>query len=393
MAEPSTPPSDRLLTGSFVLACLSSFGAFGSFYLLLATLPLYVDHVGGSESEVGLLVGIFSVTALILRLFVGRAADRTGKKRLMVAGALVMTGSSALYLLADGIPSLFALRILHGAGWAVFGTTVNALVADLAPARRRGEAMGVFGMFGNLAMAVGPAVGVALLGSSATGTTSFVALFWTAVAVAAGALAASLALREPARKHPVLRGGGLAAMIEPRSLFPATVQMILALTYGALVSFLPLYAAQRGIGNPGLFFTVYAVTLVAARTFTGRLSDRFGRRAVVAPGLALAALAMLVLAFADGLPWFLAAAVIYGLAFAAAQPTLMAMVVDRARPERRGAAMGTFSTAMDLGIGGGALLWGLVAQAAGYPAVYLGATAVAVLALVVFLAGTRGRAG
>jgi predicted MFS family arabinose efflux permease len=100
-----------------------------------------------------------------------------------------------------------------------------------------------------------------------------------------------------------------------------------------------------------------------------------------------------VLSTAAALPSFLLAAVLYGLAFAAVQPALMALVVDRAAPNRRGAAMGTFSTAMDLGIGSGSMIWGVVAQTAGFTAMYTASATVAVLALAVFLAGTLRRRG
>jgi MFS family permease len=123
------------------------------------------------------------------------------------------------------------------------------------------------------------------------------------------------------------------------------------------------------------------------------LSDRFGRAVVIAPGLGLAALGLVVLSTATTLTAFLAVAVLYGLAFAAAQPAMMALVVDRAAPNRRGAAMGTFSMAMDLGIGLGSIVWGVVAQAAGYQAMYLAASVVALVALVVFVVGWRGQAG
>ena len=173
---------------------------------------------------------------------------------------------------------------------------------------------------------------------------------------------------------------------------PCSLSVVLAttmLTYGSIVSFLPLYAVSRGITNPGMFFTAYAIVVIVARGLTGRLSDRYGRSSVVIPGLILAALGLWVLAFATSLVLFLAVAVIYGLAFAMVQPSLMAMVVDRAHPSRRGAAMGTFSSAMDLGIGLGSLIWGVVAQVAGYQVMYLAAGCVAILALGVFLPGAR----
>lgn len=376
---------EPLFTRDFLLASLVTLSTFSSFYFLLATLPVYIVQIGGTEAEVGLVMGVFSASAVLLRLLVGKAADDHGKRPFILAGTVLVTLSSGLYALVKAIPLLLGLRVLHGVGWASFGTATNALVADLAPRSRRGEAMGYYGMFSNLAMAIGPALGVMLMRGY-----SFTVLFLASAGLALVAVLLSLGIREPASPNPHKPSTGTnRGIIERTALFPSLILALTAMTYGSIVAFLPIYAAKQGIDNPGLFFTVYAITLLVARGFTGQLSDRYGRAAVIAPGLVLAAAGLWVLASAGSLPAFLAVALLYGLAFAAIQPTLMALVVDRSAPGRRGAAMGTFSTAMDLGIGGGSFVWGFVAQAAGYETMYTISGGVALLALAVFLAGTR----
>ena len=389
----AAPPAKKepLLTTNFVLACLITLASFASFYYLLATLPVYITTIGGDEREVGLIMGVFSATTVILRPFIGRAADDRGRRIFILVGNAILAVASALYAGVTSVALLLGLRVFHGVGWASGGTTMNALVADIAPRSRRGEAMGYFGMFSNLAMAVGPALGFMLMNAF-----SFPVLFFTAAAIAAIAVVLGFALREPARlaPPPATAKAGKApgqGVIERTTLFPAAVLTLVTITYGSIVSFLPLFAAKQGIENPGIFFTVYAIVLILARGFTGQLSDRYGRAAVIVPGLVLATAALWLLATATVLPTFLAVAVLYGLAFAAVQPALMALVVDRAAPSRRGAAMGTFSAAMDLGIGLGSLLWGEVAYTAGFQVVYLASGGFAVLALLVFLVGARGQ--
>ncbi len=378
---------EPLFTANFLLASVMTLASFSSFYFLLATLPVYIMQIGGNEAEVGLIIGIFSAAAVVLRPFVGKGTDGHGKRPFIVVGSVLLTLSSGFYALVATTPMLLGLRVFHGIGWASVGTATSALIADLAPRSRRGEAMGYYGMFSNLAMAVGPALGVMLMTSF-----SFPVLFASSAAVAALALCFSLTLREP--EHfglPTPSGRGRQGVIERSALFPSAVLALTAITYGSIVSFLPIYAVQQGIPNPGVFFTAYALILLVARGFTGQLSDRYGRAAVIAPGLVLAAAGLWLLAFATSLPLFLAVAVLYGLAFAAIQPSLMALVVDRAAPNRRGAAMGTFSTAMDLGIGAGSVAWGFVAQAAGFQALYLASGGVAALTLLLFLVGMRTR--
>lgn len=378
---------EKLFTADFLLVSFTTLAAFFSFYFLMATLPIYVIRIGGTEAQVGLILGVFGATAVALRPFVGKATDDHGKRLFILAGNGLLCIASGLYTLIVSVPLLLGLRVFHGVGWASFTTASSALAADLAPRSRRGEAMGYFGMFSNLAMAAGPALGVVLMNSY-----SFPVLFASAAGVALLATLLSLRLKEPLRSaQQVPPKGSNQGVIEHTALFPAAVLFLTTITYGSIVSFLPIFATRQGIDNPGLFFTAYAITLIAARSFTGQLSDRFGRTVVIAPGLGLAAIALWILSTASSMAAFLVVAALYGLAFAAIHPTLMAFVVDRAAPHRRGAAMGTFSTAMDLGISTGSFLWGFVAQTAGYGTMYVASGIVALIALVVFLIGAKSR--
>jgi MFS family permease len=132
----------------------------------------------------------------------------------------------------------------------------------------------------------------------------------------------------------------------------------------------PLFARQQQLANIGPFFTAFALSAVIVRGLAGRLTDRIGRRMVAAPSLGLATVGLLVLARADAAPGFIAAAVLLGLGFGAAQPAIPAMTADRVPPDARGRALGTLYTALELAIGGGAVLLGLWASRRGYPSMF-----------------------
>lgn len=384
-----TEKRPALLTTNFALLCLMSLSAFSSFYFLLATLPMYILARGRSESQLGLIIGVFSAMAVLIRLPVGRAVDRHGKTPFILLGAILLTISSGLYILVDSVRAFLLVRILHGAAWALFGTALSALVADVIPQSRRGEGMGYYGMFSNLAMATGPALGIVLKDQG------YQLLFTcsSALALVAGLLLiflqkGQLPVNIPASAdHP--QKSGHSTFLDRTAVFPSFILGLIAITYGSIVSFLPIHAINQGIRNPGIFFTVYACTLIIARSFTGKLSDRYGRTSVIIPGIVLAALALAVLSHALSMSSFLLAAFLYGMGFAALQPAILALVVDRADPSRRGVAMGTTSVAMDAGIGGGSFIWGIVAQRGGYSVLYLCSAAVALLAVVIFVSVHR----
>ena len=121
---------------------------------------------------------------------------------------------------------------------------------------------------------------------------------------------------------------------------------------------MPLYAIDRGMSNPGLFFAVQATVMFFLRSYAGQLSDRFGRGAVLIPGLIMTSISLVLLSGASSLYVFLGVAVLYAAAMVSVQTSLMALIIDRVKPEMRGAAMGTYMSAMDAGIGSGAILWG-----------------------------------
>jgi MFS family permease len=379
----TSPSRHRIFTRDFSLAIVANLFSFTSMHLLLATLPLYVVALGGTVSDAGIVLACFTLTAVIVRPWIGRLSDRRTKKTIMLVGAVITAVSSLLYEPAHTVPLLMAVRVLHGVGWAAFGTAASALAADLAPLPRRGEAMGYFGVGMNVAMAVGPALGVYLVGRTGYG-----ALFLTAMVLSAAAALTTAGIVEPKREpghdaHQL----GWRSFILPSALFPSVVLFTNALTYASVVALLPLFAEEAKLGNPGLFFTVFSVVVLVLRGPLGKLSDRHGRVVVVAPGLVFTFVALLVLSQAQSTAAMLVVAVLYAIGVGAAQPTLMAMTVDRAGPQERGAAMGTFTTAMDLGIGVGSVVWGVVAQAFGFPAMYVAASLMGLVGVAVLLTG------
>jgi len=376
---------DRIFTRGFSLALLANLFSFCSMYLLLATLPLYVVAIGGTVTDAGVVLACFTLTAVIVRPWIGRLSDRRAKKAIMLVGAVILAASSLLYHPAHAVPLVMAVRVLHGVGWAAFGTAASALAADLAPPARRGEAMGYFGVGMNVAMAIGPAIGVFLVGRSGYG-----ALFVTAMVVSAAAVLMVVGIAEPRRPPDTAAPRrGWRSFILPSALFPSAVLFTNALTYASVVALLPLFAEEAKLGNPGLFFTVFSVVVLVIRGPLGRLSDRRGRGGVVAPGLLVTFVALILLSRAQSMTMLLVVAVLYAIGVGAAQPTLMAMTIDRARPQERGAAMGTFTTSMDLGIGIGSVVWGLIAEAFGFQAMYVAASFLGLIGVAVLLAGAR----
>ena len=178
------------------------------------------------------------------------------------------------------------------------------------------------------------------------------------------------------------------AMLSRAVIYPCLIVFCLMWTYGLMAAFLPLYAESQGT-NPGVFFLVLALVVAIVRGYAGQISDRLGRAPVAAAGLGLAAAALVALAVGHG-PWGLAlAGVLYGLGFGAAQPPLMAWTVDLVPPAERGKAMGTYYTALELGIATGAMGSGMILPHTGFPLLFLLVAGLPALGAVLALARVR----
>jgi MFS family permease len=353
---------------AFAVLWVATFLFYLGFQMLLPVMPLQAASLGGGEAHVGFIVGIFAFAAMLLRPVAGDLADRIGRRPLVLLGTAIFALAPLGYAVVGSIGGLFLLRLFHGVGMGLAPTAATVIATDLAPPARRGAAMGLFGLAPAVGLAVGPYAGGELVRALSFGPTFLVAAAIEAVALA---LAWSVPETQPAApgrpgSGQPARGAGAAGLVRlarrwfsPAAVYPAALLLALYLSYGGLISFLPLFTARRGLGNPGQFFTVIAVASVVVRGPAGRLSDRLGRPAVVAPALALAGCGLLVLGATTAPGAFLTAAALYGLGVGAVQPALLAMTADRVPPEERGRAMGTFYTAWELGISGGSILFGL----------------------------------
>lgn len=371
---------DRLWTKEFVQMTVGMLFLFTGFYLLLPTLPLFIKQSGGSESQVGMAIGVFTLSAVVFRPIVGGLLDRYGRRPFIFWGMLLFALSVLLYDWVGGILCLIVLRILHGMSWAVSTTATGTAITDIIPVARRGEGMGWYGLSMTMAMAIGPLIGIWVVQNH-----SFHILFLFATALSVMALLLAVGTKLP---HHPRDAAGRIAFFETSVVSVMAAIFFLAVSYGGITTFLPLFAASIKV-NPGTFFLVYALALALIRPVAGKLSDRLGEVSVIVPAQLVTVSALLVLSFSNGLMGVMASAVLYGIGFGAAQPALQAATLRLAHPDRKGVANASFFTAFDLGIGLGSILLGWVSQYAGYPALFTVSAVSVVVSLLIFTVYTR----
>lgn len=394
-----------LFTRDFVLLCLVTFCYFSSFFFFFPTLPFYIKHLGGHEADVGFLIGLSSLVACLVKPFAGRWVDRHGRVWLVSMAAGVFACMAVMHAWALSLAILFALRIVYGIAIGCFTTASGAYLADIAPAARRGEATSYWGLVSPFAMGIIPPLALGLMSSTIlhpveerlvavlpglAGTIewpeNFALLFFTAAGFAFLGCLFSLGMHELHTPSPPTQS---RAWFAHEALFPMTVNSLLYMTFTSYTTFLPLYARTLGVQNAGYLYSTYALALLSTRFLSARVSDQRGREAVIIPGLGSAVLALFVLACAPGTLFLYLGVILYGLGFGLAQPGLSAFMIDRLSPERRGLGMSTFSQGIDLGMGLGGILMGILATHIGFSAMYLCGSGCVASALLIFVVGSR----
>ena len=269
---------EKIWTRDFIFICMSNFFIFAGFQMTLPTLPLFVNELGGSDQLIGFVVGIFTLSALLIRPWSGHVLESLGRRIVFLIGLLIFVISVGSYAFTGSLILLFLMRIVQGLGWGMSTTAVGTIATDLIPQKRRGEGMGYFGLAGNLAMAFGPALGLLIIA-----VFDFTTMFL--IAASAGFISfliAAFIRYKPANKTPVQKKKW--DVFEKSALMPSLLLFFITMVFGGIATFLPLYAEQLGIDGIEWYFVVFAFSLMAVRAFAGRIYDRKGHKAIFLPG-------------------------------------------------------------------------------------------------------------
>ncbi|QIR39968.1 MFS transporter [Tolypothrix sp. PCC 7910] len=368
---------------------LSLFAAgllfWSSLAALLPTLPLYMEDLGASKQQIGIVLGCFAIGMLLFRSVFGRLADQKGRKIVLLIGMLVNAIAPLGYILVQSIPGLMAVRAFHGLSIAAFTTAYLALVADLAPEKNRGEIMGYMSLVTPIGAAIGPALGGYLQVAS-----GYTLLFLLSTGLAGIGLLCIVPIVNPPihkqNKSDSNQGKFWRLLFSPRVRVLASIMLMIGLAFGALHTFVPLFIkAARVDLNPGLFYTAGALASFSVRFFTGKASDRYGRGLFITLSLVVYAISMILLAFATTANVFLIAGTLEGAGSGILMPMISTVIADRSLPQERGRVFSLCIMGLDFGIAIAGPIFGSLAEQVGYRNMFGFCAALAILALLIFL--------
>ncbi len=355
----------KIFSRDYLLSFFAQFSFSSVFCILIPAIPIYLHRFGAKEGEIGFLIGIFSVSSLAFRPFVGRALLTVPERNFMIAGTFLYMLSCLAYLVAPPFWPLLIVRSIHGVGMALFATSSFTLLANMTPEAHRGRLISYYYLSFNLAFALGPYVSLLLINHF-----NFTVLFLACAALSSCSLYLTLKLgktqpivseQEPLKIRSFLSRGAIP---------PALIAFMLNIIWASIAAFFPLYALQHGVINPGLFFFFLAITLMLGRVSGGRLLDIYDRRKVIMLCLTLILIALVIFPFARSLGMFILVAVLLGAGWTLLYPILTVHVIENTGLQR-GPAMATFTAIADLGSGLGPMVMGLVVEKTSYTIMFV----------------------
>lgn len=326
--------------------------------MIIPELPDYLTKLGGEDYK-GLIISLFTLTAGLSRPFSGKLTDRIGRLPVMVFGAVICFISGILYPVLTSVAGFLFLRFFHGLSTGFKPTGTSAYIADIVPFHRRGEAMGVVGVFLSCGVAAGP-----VAGSWVAEQYTIEIMFYISSILGLMSVLILSGMKETLPEREKFRLSLLKVkkedVFEPKVLRPSIIIMLSVFSMGIILTVIPDLSEHVGIKNKGLFFTYFTLSSIFVRIIAGKISDRYGRPVVLKFSTLLLAFSMFTIGLAESSFLFITGSVLYGLAVGINTPTLFAWTIDLSEEKLRGRAMSTMFIALEIGIGVGALLSGFL---------------------------------
>lgn len=377
--------SERLWSPAFINYGVSSGIFYMTQYVLVAALPIILTaELGGTALDAGLAMTYFQIGTILCRPFAGRLIDGLDKRVILLISSVLFFVIMGLFNLTTSLQTIFVLRGLHGIIFALGTTVMAALAVVVLPASRKGEGINMFAVFSNIAMVLGPAVGLYALqayGSSA--------LYIFLTGMTALALILSNIIRLPKElakpKQKSSKGWHISQFIEKRSLPWALMGLFIGFTYSGVLVFIPIELNSMGAGVWGsVFFALFALMIIISRPLVGKVYARFGSKFVIYPGVALFIFGLAALGIVTTPIGIICTAPLLGLGYGAAQPAFQALAVQSAPIERAGVSTATYFLALDIAVGAGSVVLALIANALGYQYLYQITALIMVVALALY---------
>jgi MFS family permease len=378
---------EKFYTKSFIGLVSTNFLYWIGVYLYIPVLPIYFHTAGMNSQEIGLIVGSFSLGSVLFRILGGKASDRYGSVPIVTLGIVITGVAIAGYWLTASLLLVLLLRFLHGIGSALYSSAAVTMVTLLHSAKQTKRGVAIYTLCSMIGIGF------------ATSTASWLFQEWgfQGIVLISGIATWICLLLIPKKIKPREKQASSSVSIKmillnPKVYLPTLNQFAVYVCYASVMTYLPLMVYETdAAADMGWFYISYTISVVSSRFLAGKTVNRLDQKEVSTFLLAILAVVILLPIFSQEWYFLLMIGIGTGLGVGLATPTLIGMITDHVDAANRGVALGFFATAIDLGMGAGSILLGVLAEPFGYRSIFIAASLWTLFTCIVYFRGINAK--
>lgn len=351
------------------------------------SITLYVTSLGMSTGFAGFLGIPYAILAILMRFLGGDWVDRRSRRSLLAIGCFTFGVTAILFGMIPAAAALILFRGLHGFSYSSGQLAASTINVDVTPPKKINLGIGIFWL--------SSAISLGCAGYIVTGLTSggsYMPLFL--VGGGCGILAGVLALfcdyekkgtHIAEAKHETVDAPtykGILRFIEPAAFRPAILIFMMAMAISCVAMYILMFAQEMSYSNAGLALVFATIGMAIGNLASDRLLNTLGPRNTLMSTFFISAAGLALMALVPNFGTYLLGGATYGYMQGVCMPVFAFLAVDGMPVHRRGVSGGTVYCMLDLGVGIGTYLWGVIIGAAGFTATFLCAAAVLIIGLI-----------
>ncbi|KOY13947.1 staphylopine family metallophore export MFS transporter CntE [Paenibacillus xylanivorans] len=353
---------------------------FSANAILNVVIPLQGESLGASSTTIGLIMGAYMFTTMFFRPWAGRIIQKRGPIKVL-RFILIINGFALILYTFTGLGGYLVARILQGVSTAFFSMALQIGIIDALPEKDRSQGISYYSLFSYIPGIVGP---VLALGIWQTGGMDYFTVVLIGIAICTGVFGYTAKMDKSKEQPPagnpseqnVSMFQSFRQLVQNPFLFRCSVLMLSAsVVFGAITTFIPLYASQLPSGNAGVYLMLQAGTVVLTRIILRKKIPSDGRwhAPFIMGTMFLLAVAALCVSWAitGGAALLYVGAILMGIAQSILYPTLTTYLSFVLTQLNRNVLIGLFIATADLGVSLGGVLMGPIADLSSYSFMYM----------------------
>ncbi|AXI08512.1 MFS transporter [Oceanobacillus zhaokaii] len=381
----------KLWTNQYVIIILLSLVMFASFYMITAGFPLFVSTISDNPAIAGIMTTTLMLASLITRFFASVIIQKVNMKLLLIISLVYFLGTIALTFVNQSIGFLIFIRALQGIGFSMLTMLVFTISSNIVPKSRLGEGIVFFAMSTSVGTTIGPLIAISYLANF-----SFQSMMVLTLGLMSFSLLCSFFTKntkvEKEKESPQTNNDEpfYKYMFDRRVLLPCILVAFNYMAIAGTVNFIGAFGKEINVGGSiSQFFIAQGIAMVAVRSFSGKIFDKFGHRILIIPAAISGTIGLVLLGFSTTMWMVWVSGALFGIAFAIIHPIIQAWALTLVPPEKKATANSMLLIFIDFGLAVGSVGLGFLANIVGYGTTFSYSAAFMIIILLLYLIGSK----